>query len=417
MHLGARLLLALCAAIFLALFLILRRRDDLWDPVNFIFYLFTLQYLVPALLFVVWPTSSLGSRWGITDETLAWLVPAFLMVLGFLVFFWMGSSALATTGQGGSWEWSPARIRAISYLWLATFTTIVAVYVFVLGGLTQLSEHFQLAEGTGWITPLMVGSSHFLPMLLWTVGLRRLAISVVLVLSAFFLASGGRMMSALVLFWFLMFVYYLDGKRWINGFVFLAPLFLPLSVYVVLAPYVEGVGIDALLSYNWQGLFQFEVGRLEQLAVYLWYSLETPYFDLGRSWLMGLLGPLLPAMFNLVDYRNVISARLMGLDPATFRFGMGGTGVIDLWMQGALGAVFLGAFAYGFVWRRAYVRMKSDRNPFYVLLHIQVTIFLFQAIHEGMPLGLAWFTLIPFGLLALAAGVRRRESAEPAASS
>jgi hypothetical protein len=412
--LGPRLILLLGSATFVLLFFLFRRRGDIWDPVNLVFYLFGVEYLVPALLFVIWPTTAFGRRMGLAEEALQWSGPALFLVLGFLVFFCLGASAPGSFSvRGSSWQWSQVRVRRVTYLWLATFMGITLVYLFPMGGLSRLLDHFQLERGTGWITPLMIGSAFFLPMLLWTIGRRWTAVAVVAVQSGFFLLSSGRLMGVLVWFWFLLYLYYLEGRRWLHRFVFLAPLFLPLSIYVVIAPYTDEIGFHAIRSYNWAGLFQTEVGRLESLAIYLWYSIDAPYFDLGKSWILGAPGPVTPWLYDHIDYRNVISGRLFGLDES-FHFGMGGTGVLDLWMMGALGGVLLGAFVYGFAWQRAYTRMLMARNPFHVLLYTSISIFLFQAVHEGLPLGTLWFTLIPFGVLALIAGVRPRLAQDPA---
>ncbi len=400
----------------IGLFIISRSRSDFWHPINFVFYVFFIQYLLPAALLSIEPSSSFGKRWGIETKIIAYAPWAIWMTNLFLSFFVIGFTFKIRLPL-----WLTQLRLDRDSLEKASWVTAL-IYIFTLGsfflfqnGVYQLFSKFKIQSGSGWVNLIIILLSFSAPMIFWARGWRIIGVVASLFSAIFLMLSGGRAGAVMAIFWFLLYIYYADGKKWINYLVLGMPIILVLAVQMVLAPYMtDAWDFTSAFNYQWRYLFMTEVGRLEQLAVFIWYSLANQQFDLGLNWFVSIFGPFDKMFMNYNDYRNVISAKIFGFDPRFFRAGMGGSGIADCWMVAGLPGVIVIPYFLGVAWRAAYGWMQDSKSVFACLLYVHVSAFGFQVCQEMVTFGMLYNVILPLILIVLVMKIFSRTQLEAA---
>jgi hypothetical protein len=399
--------------IFFLLILFSRDRKDYLAPINILFYLFSIRYVLP-IMFLLWSSSyQFGRRWSLPESLAIEMVDysgmCFLLVIIFLCCFsfgyWMYGQKLRLI--------KPLELRKLQsrVLALAIFFAYVLLYFcywFYFADFSLLVEELEAAQGSGFILVLLKSIENFLPFILWACNYRFFALATVGSLSALAFMTGARAQAFLVIVWFLISIYYLSGKRYIYSFLLCVPIFIFLAAAMkIRAEFRDWSNIVMLYHLiDWPSLFVFEIGRIEQLTLYYWFSLQNSYFEFGRNIIWSVLGPLAYKLYVYIDYRNAISAIVLGFDPAAYTSGLGGSGVADLWINFHLGGVMCLSFFYGILANYFYRYARVAKSWFAILLYINVARMVFQASEEMLTLSMQT-ALGPFLIFSLLSGIKR----------
>jgi len=396
---------------FILLSCLIARRDDLLHPINLMIAAFAFQYLVPAVLLALDWHSPFGERFAVNDAIIAYAPFGMALVIGYMVSFVAGFS----TGSRRPWgnadvEWQPRLVWAWSLCLLALQAGLLLL-LYRVGALAYSAINNDALKGTGWINYLLYAIDMIGPF--YVAGsrsrsLRLLAVALYLATSVFFFVQHARGVGLMSIFWLMLFYYY-HGR---SKFIFLFPLLLPIGIVLAaaieihrLADYGDAIG-DVLDHFQWRYLFLNEIGRLEQLAIFLDYSVFYGVFDYGRSLAMTVFGPFAKRLFEFDDYRNAISALVYRMPTAEFAsWGFGGSGVADAWMIGGPLATLLMPWGLGFAWSVAYQRVIRCRSAFNVTLYINISIWLLGAVLEMANLSPLWTFGVPFALLTIMTGL------------